>query len=599
MEHFEARVLIVDDMPANVEILSNMLASFNYDLSVANSGEKALQIVDKVRPHLILLDVMMPGINGFEVCNLLKSQDKTRDIPIIFITGMGDDAAQGFRVGGADYITKPVKQDELIARVHAQLKIAMLLNELAQKNASLTEARNELEQRVLERTRELSIANRNLRIEVNERRQAEERLQYLSKHDFLTRLINRNAFEDELSHLLLRVKQDDSEHALLYIDLDQFKIVNETCGHVAGDELLRQVADLLRSLIATSDVLSRLGGDEFGIILLDSDSARARRVADQIRQGLQDFRFDWQHHTFALAVSIGVTAINKSVNSVDEVFGRADTACFSAKESGRNRVQFYDENKPALQQRQAEMQWTSRLTEALELNRFVLFRQMIKSLRSEESGLHYEVLLRMRGTDDALIDPHSFIPAAERFGIMPQIDRWVVQRLFRQFALQPHLMDETALCTINLSGTTLNDPTFEAFLFQLFNEYGILASRICFEITETSAITNLPRTIRFIQRFKHLGCRFALDDFGSGVSSYAYLKALPVDFLKIDGAFVSAMLDDVVDRAMVRSINEIGQVMGKKTIAEFAETTDIVNALKDIGVDYAQGFACGKPAFFV
>ncbi len=599
MDNFEARVLIVDDTPANIEILSNMLAPFNYDLSVANTGEKALQIVDKTRPHLILLDVMMPGIDGFEVCRRLKASEKNKDIPVIFITGLGDDAAQGFRAGGVDYITKPVKQDELLARVQAQLKIAMLLTELSQKNASLIESRNELEQRVLERTRELTIANRNLRIEINERRQAEERLQFLSKHDFLTRLINRSAFEDELARLIAQCKVDGSEHSLLYIDLDQFKIVNETCGHVAGDELLRQVADLLRHLIASNDVLSRLGGDEFGIILFNSDQARARRISDQLRQTLLDFRFDWQHHTFALAASVGVAGISKDVNSVEEVFGRADSACFAAKDGGRNRVQFYDDNKPALQQRQMEMQWTARINEALELSRFVLFRQLIKPLHIPENGLHYELLIRMRDANDALIDPHSFIPAAERFGVMPQVDRWVVQRVFRQFALQPQLLDETSLCTINLSGTTLNDPTFEAYLLQLFTDYGVLANRVCFEITETSAITNLPRTMRFIQRFKHLGCRFALDDFGSGVSSYAYLKALPVDFLKIDGSFVRNMMDDVVDRSMVRSINEIGQVMGKKTIAECAETADIVSALKDIGVDFAQGFAVSKPAFFV
>ncbi|MFH7044598.1 EAL domain-containing protein [Paucibacter sp. JuS9] len=592
-----ARILIVDDTPANLEVISGLLQPLGHELSTATSGERALQIVERLLPDLILLDIMMPGIDGLETCRRLKSNPMTAGIPVIFVTGAGDNVDAGFAVGGVDYLVKPVREAELGARVMAHLKLGWLVRELAEKNAGLEEARQELERRVLERTRELSVANRNLRLEVNERRQAEDRLNFLARHDFLTRLLNRPAFEDAFAHLLS--SRAGLPHCLLYLDLDQFKVVNDVCGHVAGDELLREVAELIRGLLGPGDLLARLGGDEFAALLVGVSIEQGKRQADQIRRAIEEYRFVWEQHTFGVAASVGLAAVKGDETSVDALLGRVDAACFAAKEEGRNRVHVYDEQVGDLQTRQAQMQLAPRLTQALEQDRFVLYRQRIKPLQVNEEGEHFEVLLRMRDEQGGLVQPHGFIPAAERFGLMAQIDRWVLRRLSWHYRRHPEQLQSLALCSVNLSGLSLGDPMFEEFVERLLEEGHLPPPKLCFEITETVAVTNLPRTLRFIHKFRRLGLRFALDDFGSGVSSYAYLKSLPVDFLKIDGVFVKDMVSDPVDRAMVRSINEIGQVMGRRTIAEYAENGAIIALLTDLGVDFAQGYGLEQPQPFI
>jgi diguanylate cyclase (GGDEF)-like protein len=574
------RILVVDDTPVNAEILCELLAPLGHALSVAHSGEQALELAAALRPELILLDVMMA-------------------IPIIFVTARGDDASEGFEAGGVDYIAKPVRLPEVLARVNTHLRIGGLMRELERKNASLSEARDALEQRVAERTRELSAANAQLSQEIAERRQAEDRLSFLARHDYLTRLLNRTAFEEALSMLLSRLVAGGVEHTLLYLDLDQFKVVNDTAGHMAGDELLRQVGDLLRRTLGSQDIVARLGGDDFAVLVHGANAGEGKQVAERLRHAIAEHRFTWRGQPYAVRVSIGLVAVDARSASVERLLSLADTACYAAKEHGRDQVQIYDETHTQLQSRQALMQLAPRITSALENNRFLLYRQDIRALQEGDAGEHYEVLIRMSGTQREIIAPAQFLPSAERFGLMPQIDRWVVRQLFRFYAEHPQCLRQLSCCSINLSGLTVGDAAFEGFLEAALKEFAIPGERLCFEITETAAITDLAASLRFMRCFKRLGCRFALDDFGSGVSSYAYLKSLPVDYVKIDGAFVKDMAHDAIDRAMVKSINEVAHVMGHKTIAEYAESEAILGLLRDQGIDYAQGYAIDRPRILV
>ncbi|TMH07575.1 MAG: EAL domain-containing protein [Betaproteobacteria bacterium] len=594
-----AKILVVDDTPINTEILADLLVPLGHEVTLAHSGESALALADTLRPDLILLDVMMPGMNGFEVCRRLKATPALSAIPVIFVTARGDDASAGFSAGGVDYIAKPVRLPELLARVNAHLRISGLLRELERNNASLSDARDELERRVAERTQELRLANAKLTQEIGERRQAEDQLNFLARHDYLTRLLNRTAFEEALSVLLSRLSPGGVEHTLLYLDLDQFKLVNDTAGHMAGDELLRQIGDLLRRTLAPQDIVARLGGDDFAALVHGTDADEGREAAERLRCAIADYRFTWRGQIYAVRVSIGLVEVTSEAASVERLLSLADTACYAAKEQGRDQVQVYDESHTQLQSRQAQMQLAPRITQALENDRFVLFRQDIRALHAADTGEHYEVLIRMSDGRGQITPPGQFLPSAERFGLMSQIDRWVVRRLFRGYAEHPEHLLRLSCCSINLSGLTIGDPSFESFLEAALKEFAIPGERLCFEITETAAITDLPRTLRFMHRFKRLGCRFALDDFGSGVSSYAYLKSLPVDFVKIDGTFVKDMADDAIDRAMVKSINEVAHVMGHKTIAEYAESDAILALLKDQGIDYAQGYAIDRPRMLV
>lgn len=593
------KILMVDDEPANLKILHEMLADQGYDLSVATLGQRALETTPVIQPDLVLLDIHLPDIDGFEICKRLKANPHTHHIPVMFITGSLDNIAKGFECGAVDYLTKPVKREELLARVKTHLQLNGLLREIEEKNLHLLAAREQLEQRVVERTRELTEANAHLQQEIAERRTAEERLQFLAHHDYLTHLLTRTAFEEALGLLLSRITNGDAQHVLLYIDLDQFKVINDTAGHVAGDELLCQIAELLRRHLQAQDIAARLGGDDFAVILHGTDPVSGRNTAEQILAAIDQMEFfrDGQRHR--ISASIGMVCVNHHASGVANLLSMADTACYAAKEDGRNRLHVYDENLKQMQSRQKEMQLTPRIMGALANNRFVLYRQMIRNLSGAAEGEHYEVLIRMLGDGGEIIPPGEFLGAAERFGVMPQIDRWVIERVFRHFAENPEVFRVTGCCSINLSGLTLGVPRFETFIEQALKTYDLIPEKICFEITETSAVTNLHRSLQFIQSVRQLGCRFSLDDFGRGVSSYYYLKNLPVDYLKIDGAFVRSMQHDRIDYAMVKSINDIGHAMGKKTIAEYVENDTIVQQLRTLGVDFAQGYEIARPEMFI
>jgi diguanylate cyclase (GGDEF)-like protein/PAS domain S-box-containing protein len=431
--------------------------------------------------------------------------------------------------------------------------------------------------------------------DVSESRELNRRLSYHASHDLLTGLVNRREFENRLERALKSAKARESSYALCYLDIDQFKIVNDSCGHSAGDALLGQVGALLKSKVRWRDTLSRLGGDEFGVLLESCSLDEAMRMAETLREAVRNFRFTWEERVFRLGASIGVVPVTAENEDVASILSAADSACQAAKEQGRNRVHSFAENDIELMRRRREMQWAARINAALEEGRFELFRMTIQPLQKVETGAHYELLLRMRDENGRIVSPDNFIVAAERYNITPNIDRWVIENAFRWLVSEADERERLTLCSINLSGQSLGDDKFLPFVIDQFQKSGIDASKICFEITETAAVASFSQANRFIQALKELGCKFALDDFGTGLSSFGYLKHFPVDFLKIDGSFVREILHDPIDREMVRSINEIGHLTGKQTIAEFAENAEIIQMLTSIGVDYAQGYGVSQP----
>jgi diguanylate cyclase (GGDEF)-like protein/PAS domain S-box-containing protein len=432
--------------------------------------------------------------------------------------------------------------------------------------------------------------------DVTQARKMAAEMTHQATHDALTGLINRREFERRLERAIDSGKHQDAQHSMLYLDLDQFKIVNDTCGHVAGDELLRQLTAVMQEKLRKGDTLARLGGDEFGVLLENCSTEPANRIADLLRRTVGEFHFTWLDKTFPIGVSIGLVTFSNGGVALADILRMADAACYVAKDTGRNRIHVYTPGDKEVAQRSGEMGWISRIQKALDEQRLVLYSQKILALGSTpDAGEHYEVLLRMHDEEGVLIPPMAFIPAAERYGLMPLLDRWVIQTAFALQAQRQALGTPLGTCAINLSGTTICDDYFLEFVKDQFARHHVAPQSICFEVTETAAITNLSQAATLIRDLKALGCRFALDDFGSGMSSFAYLKYLPVDYLKIDGAFVKNMLDDPIDYAMVESINHIGHVMGIETIAEFAENEGIVNALQKIGVNFAQGYGVEVP----
>lgn len=422
-------------------------------------------------------------------------------------------------------------------------------------------------------------------------------LSWQASHDALTSLANRREFERRLDILVETAHCDGREHALLYMDLDQFKVVNDTCGHVAGDELLRQLSTLLNNRVRGSDTLARLGGDEFGVLLADCPLDKAMAVAETLRKTVSDFRFTWKDKTFVIGVSIGVVAIAGERQNNSDILGVADASCYLAKDKGRNRVQA-SPNDRELSERRGEMLWVARINGAFEENRFRLYYQPIVPIQQHAgSSKHYEVLLRMLDHQGNMVPPMAFIPAAERYNLMRAIDRRVVSMAFEECVNRTYheSPEQSVTISINISGDSLSDELFLDFLKQQFDEYQVQPQEICFEITETAAIANLTHAVNLIRELKEMGCRFSLDDFGSGLSSFGYLKNLPVDYLKIDGSFVRDMAQDPIDAAMVSAINDIGHVMGIQTIAEWVEDEQTLALLKKIGVDHAQGYLFDKP----
>ncbi|CAN5730569.1 hypothetical protein BH11PSE12_BH11PSE12_25590 [soil metagenome] len=424
-----------------------------------------------------------------------------------------------------------------------------------------------------------------------------QEVEHRATHDHLTGLPNRAEFDRVLAQMFSTACDSDARHSICCIDLDQFKIVNDSAGHAAGDSLLQQVATLMLECVRSKDTVARLGGDEFGLLLENCDLSAAQRIAQTICDRLADLRFQHAGKVFRMGASIGVAPLDSRWNSAQAAQQAADGGCFAAKEAGRGRVHVYQDMDKVVLAQHDQMQWASRLQQAIDDDCFELFAQPIMPLsKIAGDGLHFEVLLRLRDADGTLISPGAFIPAAERYGLASKIDRWVLNAIDAWMAKHSAALARIDTIAINLSGRSVGDSSFHQFVSDLLDQGRLVASKICFEITETSAIDHLDDALDFLHMLHQRGARISLDDFGSGMSSMAYLKHLPVDYLKIDGQFVKDMANDAVDRAMVRSINEIAHLTGKITIAEFVEDGNILASLRELGVDFAQGYHIGRPA---
>jgi|GEM_PF-310564 len=716
-----SRVLVVDDVPTNRSVLKSLLVKPDCKVFEAESGTRALEIINNNDLDLIVLDVVMPGMDGIEVLTRIRENFSSSELPVLMLTVKDDiaDIVRALEIGANDYVTRPIDYAVLVARINTLITYKI-------NRDSVHESHNALKSRIAERTSELLRANQALKVEVSERINVEEQfklsedryrvlyndtpsmfftldgdgkilsvnqfgadylgyamrnlfgrnitalhpafdhafvsnriqnclkrpdnvhrwescmlhndhskvwvrttarvlpagqeseqtillvcediteahnlseqLTYQAKHDALTGLVNRYEFELRLQELLNEAVRNKSQHALLYMDLDQFKVINDTCGHDAGDELLRQLAKLLRTYITDHDTLARIGGDEFAVLLEHSDLKFATSVGRTLHRAIMDYQFVWRDASFSINVSIGVVAIEQTAQDIATLLRAADTACYSAKEEGPKHVHVYQPDDEEVVRRHREMAWIAKINKALEEDRFELYYQPIvpvyQSAPSERRVHRYELLLRMRNENEEIILPGSFLPAAERYKSAMRLDRWVVDRALRWLSNHPGHLEMLEICSINLSGQSISDKDFLQYLLDKLVLSNVPPSKLCFELTETTTIANLSSAIEFMEETKERGCRFALDDFGTGLSSFEYLKKLPVDFIKIDGQFIRDVATDPINYAMVGSIKEIARVMSKQTIAEFVETEATLSTLKEIGVDYAQGHIVSIP----
>ncbi len=432
--------------------------------------------------------------------------------------------------------------------------------------------------------------------DISESQEMSRRLKWQANHDALTGLINRNTFEKEIEKSIQEAVDVGTQFALLFIDLDQFKIVNDTCGHVAGDELLSQIGLIFEQQIRKTDVLARLGGDEFGILLYGCDDELAYSVSEKLLKAVSEFRFAWEEKVFAVGASIGFVIVDESSTNLSELMSAADMACYAAKESGRGQVKKYNSE---ISISATEMTMSAKINQAIDAGDFELHYQTILPLAEGSTDNICEVLVRMV-SDGEIVLPNSFLPAAERFNLMRKVDRWIIDNIFKyiHYASRTQSSFRAKRYCINLSGASINDETLFDFIRDKISEYNIPTHHLCFEITETVAITNLSRAANLINQIKELGCTLSLDDFGTGASSFAYLKYLPVDYIKIDGTFIKDIIDDEIDLEIVSSIVKIAKVLGIKTVAEFVETEEILSKVKELGVDYAQGYVVSYPKKF-
>jgi diguanylate cyclase (GGDEF)-like protein len=552
------QVLLVEDSEDDAALLERQLRREGYAPKLQRVDTPAALGAALAQSgwDIVITDHNLPGFSSEAALEMVRAA--AVDLPVIIVSGsIGEDiAVAAMKAGASDYVMKN-NLARLIPAIERELRDAEIRRS---------------------------------------HRRAEATIHHMAFHDPLTGLANRPHFEQQLEEALRGAKDEGNSHALLYVDLDQFKVVNDTCGHVAGDELLKQVTLLLQERVRATDMLARLGGDEFGLLLKSCSVERAQQVALQLLKVLNDFRFTWAGKSFAVGGSIGLVPITPLSTSVDDLLRRADMACYAAKDLGRNRVHVYTAEDRELLRRQHEMQWVSRINWALENERFTLYRQNIQPLNSNAGPGCCEILIRLQDENGELVAPGAFLPAAERYNLASAIDRWVVRNLLamltRSYRPAP---DIPQAFFVNISGATLNDDTFFDFVHAELRDSGLPPSMLCFEITETAAIANLSRAVSFIQGIRAEGCHFALDDFGAGLSSFSYLKTIPVDYLKIDGAFVRDILDDPMDYAIVESINRIGHVVGLKTVAEFVENQEIRQRLSEMGLDYGQGFGIHRP----
>jgi diguanylate cyclase (GGDEF)-like protein len=555
------KVLIAEDSEDDALLIIRELRRGGYEpeMERVDSAKDMQSALEKQAWDLIITDHNMPSFDSHDALALARSHDE--NVPFILVSGsIGEEiAVDAMKSGAHDYVMKG--------------NLARLLPAIKRE---LREAEN----------RRAHLA-------------AEATIRHMAYHDSLTGLINRAEFERRLETSVDTAREVDETHALLYIDLDQFKLVNDSCGHLAGDELLRRLTRRLQESIRDSDTLARLGGDEFGLLLKNCHLERAEQIAQGLLTRIQEYLFIWGERSFRVGASIGVVPIT-GLESVQTLLTLSDMACYAAKDRGRNRVHVSTEDDKDLSQRRGEIRWIQKLQTAMTTEGLILYRQPIKALQGGAS--HSELLLRMLGDEGEIITPDAFIPAAERYNLMPEIDRWVIHHACQQIRLQEEgkssaTQDDSLF--INLSANSLSDNRLIEYIRDQLEEHGIPPARVGFEITETAAISDFDCAMRLIRSLREHGCSVALDDFGTGMSSFSYLKSLEVDFIKIDGSFVRTMMDDEIDSSIVDAINNIGHIAGIQTIAEFVENEAILQKLTLLGVDYAQGWAIDRPQPFI
>jgi len=574
-------ILLVDDIVDNVELIKSMLSRSGFsNILSAGSGKTAIECLQQQVKNnistvdLVLLDIMMPGMDGYELCRILRSHEEWADIPVIMITANASwqekVVRESFEVGATDIMFKPIRRVDLMPKIISALALK--------------------KERDLRKSRE-----QELETELSERRIVEARLQHLVNHDDLTGLCNRRHLEQQLELVVAHARKKGKISALLYIDLDHFKVINDAEGHAAGDRLLIEVANVFRHEIGMAGLLARISSDEYTVLFEDITENEALKVAERVRQVMENFQFTTNNNTYHIGTSIGVAIINPGdIITSSEILARADQACYVAKTHGRNIVHLFSKEDTEMLTLRSAIHWVPLIRDALAQNKFMLVFQPVLDLKNK-TITHYETLIRMIGNDGKLIEPNNFIPVAEKMGLIHDIDLWVVNRAIDILHELPEKHKNTSF-NINLSSHAFQDTALLPLLKEKLAKTGIDAGRITFEITETAAIANFSQTREMIMNIRELGCRFALDDFGSGFSSFNYIKEFPVDYLKIDGAFISNLLHDQVDQTLIKSMIEIAKKLNKKTVAEFVESKKVLDLLIQYGADYAQGYFIGKPS---
>lgn len=549
---FGMRLLVAEDSEDDTLLLVRALrrSGFEPNYRRVDSPAALCHALDEAEWDLIITDYNMPQFSPDDVLRAIH--ERGLDMPVILVSAHLADAraADVMKAGVNDYVLK-----DNLSRLGPAIE------------RELREAENRREHRLV----------------------AAE-LERVASRDSLTGLPNRQQLEADLARVCTSV--GDVGHAFVYLDVDQFRVINENCGHHAGDELIRHLASVIAGLVPAGHTLARIGPDEFGVVMENCPVSRAWRVAEQMRRAVNAWRFSWDGQSYRIGISIGVVGINEAGHEVAEILRRADIACHAAKDLGRNGIRLYTDEDVDVAQRRGAMRWIARLQQALQNDELVLFEQPIDRVAARGSFPHSELLVRLEESDGRLVEPGLFIPAAEQFELMPLLDRWVVDHALRVIGREPRAEGRWL---INLSATSLSDEMFPDYVGERLLESGVDGGRICFEITETTAIANLNAALRFMTHVRDLGCAVALDDFGSGLSSFSYLKSLPADYLKIDGTFVRAMIDDPLDRTIVEAITKIGHAAGKEVVAESVESEDVLDALTELGMDFVQGFLIANP----
>ncbi|WP_137169299.1 EAL domain-containing response regulator [Marinomonas sp. FW-1] len=585
-------VLIVDDVPENLRVLQEVMDTLDCQIAVANSGERALELLERTAPCLVLLDVMMGGIDGFETCRRIRSHPVHKDIPVIFVTALEDEVSRGFEAGGNDYISKPIRIEEVRARVQHQLEKFQLVNELR-------ELTSHLEEKVRERTADLNLLNRNLRKEVNERRYMQDRLKYLAQHDFVTQLYNRDALDEHISYLISGIQANTSNHIpyFVLIDINEFRLINDSCGCIAGDELLHQLAIMMSELVDPQrDFCARLSGDKFAIVISQGGNEAVESFFRLLQKAIQQFSFVWDERKFRMTVTQVAMPITIDMVSFEQVVMLADELCYTSKKSGIHSKIIKNAQDLAYEEHRGNLNWGLRIIDGLEKDLFEIHFQQVFSLLKEEPKKKIEILVRLIDEDTGkLIYPNDFIRAAERFGIVSKIDRWVIRHTMQRMAENSDLWETIDQVALNVSALSVRQANFAEFIVEQLTEFQLDGSKFCFEITETEALNNFADTRRFMSLLHEHGCAIALDDFGTGFSSFAYLMDLPFDLIKIDGMFIKDMHLNEIHYGMVDSIVKLAKMLDKPVVAEFVENQSIVDKLKLLGVEWGQGYFFHKP----